>query len=324
MKSFYLITAFALGFLFCPSGLKAQNDSLVVKKAGYYGPADCYDSAFYFISRGENIFYRKWGFREIGKNPKIILIIHGLGYHCHPYKKIMNYLQGDSVLVYAMDLKGHGHSGGIKGVLDSGEENLEDINNMIYEIKKDNPDSKIFLMGPSMGGLYALGYAIHDTSTSKISGLILSGPAMRVCTSRIFQLKSLKIFWLSAFNQRKAGVVLDGRDLMNSCRNQAWINLRRTDTLALHCLSVEYLRKVHEMQRKMMCRTDLASIAIPVLIQHGGKDKIADLKGSFYLKENLIHAPTELIVYPDSYHTLLWDNDSIHVFNDIVSWIRRN
>jgi alpha-beta hydrolase superfamily lysophospholipase len=71
-----------------------------------------------------------------------------------------------------------------------------------------------------------------------------------------------------------------------------------------------------------MSKRELAFVTIPVLIQHGGKDKIASLKGSQYLKENLINAPTELMVYPDSYHTLLWDNDSSQVFNDIASWIK--
>lgn len=132
----------AAGFIFGSIRVMALNDTLVVLPANLGGRLNCYDSAFYLESRGEQIFYRKWGYPQVFLNHKIILIIHGLGYHSQPYKNIMDYLPGESVLVYAMDLKGHGLSGGDKGVMGTVGENLSDINQMRVLLLKRESDSR--------------------------------------------------------------------------------------------------------------------------------------------------------------------------------------
>ena len=44
--------------------------------------------------------------------------------------------------------------------------------------------------------------------------------------------------------------------------------------------------------------------------------------GLFFGSIRIMALNDTLVVYPDSYHTLLWDNDSSQVFNDIASWIK--
>jgi esterase/lipase len=78
------------------------------------------------------------------------------------------------------------------------------------------------------------------------------------------------------------------------------------------------------MQKICKRKSALTQISLPVLIQHGGKDKIIDLKGSYYLKKNIINSKTELIVYPKSNHSLFWDCDSSKAFKDIVHWVLKN
>jgi alpha-beta hydrolase superfamily lysophospholipase len=119
-----------------------------------------FDSSFYFASQGDSLFYRKWGELKTNERRKVLLVIHGIGYHCLPFRKIMNYTGNCNVLVYAMDLRRHGFSGGTKGILESNEKVLTDMDNMISIIKNENPNTQIYLLGTSMGGLYILGYAL--------------------------------------------------------------------------------------------------------------------------------------------------------------------
>jgi alpha-beta hydrolase superfamily lysophospholipase len=65
------------------------------------------DFSFYFNSLGDDILHRKWGYLTIERNEKVLLIIHGIGFHSYPYKKIMNYIENDSILVFIMDLRGN-------------------------------------------------------------------------------------------------------------------------------------------------------------------------------------------------------------------------
>jgi acylglycerol lipase len=319
--------------IFCPvvlllfinlTRINAQELGLIAGQSKLTKQINAKYSALCFNSLGDDIYYRKWGESQIQGTPKVLLIIHGLGNHSYPFMKIMNFTDHDNILVYAMDLRGHGLSGKTKGVLESNEKVLTDMDNMLDIIKEENPDSQIYLLGISMGGLYSLGYLLSNKISYELSGLILVGPALMVHRSQIFQFSNLKFLWLLIFNKSRPGINIDGKKLGMSSRDHDWIETRRNDSLAIPVVSVDYLRKVHQMQRMDKQKTRLSSISLPVLIQHGGKDKIADLKGAYYLKKNLTNARVELMVYPESYHTLFWDNDSTRILNDIVNWIVKN
>jgi alpha-beta hydrolase superfamily lysophospholipase len=282
-----------------------------------------FDSSYYFISQGDELFYRKWGALN-NESQKVLLLIHGIGYHSFPFRKIMNYTGNCNVLVYAMDLRGHGFSGKTRGSMESNEKVMIDIDNMINIIEIENPNAKIYLLGTSMGGLYVLGYALSSLNCANISGLILVGPALKVHKSQIFKLSNLEFMWFLLFNQTKPGIHIDGKMLEMASINQEWIHSRKNDSLAIHYVCADYLLEIHKMQKTVKRKSDLALISIPVFIQHGKKDKIADVKGSYYLKKNLTTAETQLTVYPKSYHSLFWDNDSNLIFNDIVNWFMQN
>jgi len=284
----------------------------------------CADSVYWFKSNGYNICYRKWGHPEIGKDLKVLLLLHGIGFHSYPYMKIMNYIKNDSILVYAMDLPGHGLSGKTRGVIESNDQFLEAIDSMICIIKKDNLYSKVYLMGTSMGGIYALYYVIHNSFAANLSGLILVGPALRVHRSQVISISNLSYIYPFLFNHHKPVVNLDGKRLECSTSDQNYINTRRRDSLSIYYVSIDYLGKVYKAQRECRRKSSLNKISLPTLIIHGGEDKISSVKGSNFLNKNLPNSKTELIIYPDSRHSILWDSDSIRVIKDVVNWISNN
>ncbi len=288
---------------------------------GLTGKSNADKSAFSFRSQGDDICYRKWGDSEIKNNQKVLLMIHGMGYHSKPFGSIMDYINLRGIPVYAMDLRGHGLSGKTKGVMESNEKVLTDIENMTHVIKEENPESKIYLLGTSMGGIYALGYMLNGKAENEISGLILTGIALKLHLSQILQMSNLKLLWPGIFNRSRPVINIDGRKLELSSRNPEWIRSRRNDSLAISSVSADYLLLLHQMKRTDRKKSNLSKISVPVLIQHGGKDKTADVKGAYYLKKNMTNARVELIVYPESYHALLWDTDTERVINDIVNWI---
>lgn len=282
------------------------------------------DSSFYFNSQGDDLFYRKWGELKNCGTQKVLLIIHGIGYHSLPFRKIMNYAGNCNILVYAMDLRGHGFSGKTKGSVESNEKVMTDLDNMINIIRNENPNAQIYLLGISMGGLYVLGYAQSRLDSANLSGMILVGPALKIHKSQIFQFSNFKFLWFLIFNQSKAGIHIDDKKLEMSSINKEWIHLRKNDSLTLHYVSADYLIEIHQMQKTVKRKSELSLITIPVFIQHGRNDKIVNIKGSYYLEKNLTNAKAELIVYPNSYHSLFWDNDSNLIINDIVKWCMEN
>ncbi len=324
MKTFLYLIFVGLQLSLSYGKIQAQNiepDTLLYAQKPQINRLD---TSFYFNSQGDDLFYRKWGELKNYETQKVLLIIHGIGYHSYPFKKIMNYTSNCDILLYAMDLRGHGFSGKTKGELESNEKVLTDIDNMVSIIKNENPNTPIYLFGTSMGGLYVLGYALSNSNHTDLSGLILAAPALKIHKSQIFQLKNLKLLWFLIFNHSKAGIHIDDKKLEISSINQEWIHSRKTDSLALHHVCAHYLIEIHQMQKMVKKKAELSLISIPVLIQHGRKDKIVDIKGSYYLGKNLKNAKAELTIYPNSYHSLFWDNDSNLIINDIIKWCMEN
>lgn len=324
MKTFLFIAVITFLFSVFSDRTKAQNYVLDTGLHAQNLQITEVDSSYYFISQGDEIFYRKWGELTNSESQKVLLVIHGIGYHSYPFKKIMNYTGNCDILVYAMDLRGHGFSGKTRGTLESNEKVLTDIDNMVSIIKNENPNAPIYLLGTSMGGLYVLGYALSNLNHTDLSGLILSAPVIKIHKSQIFQFSNLKFLWFIIFNQSKTGIHIDDKKLEKSSINQEWIDSRKNDTLALHYVSADYFMEIRKMQKMVKRKSELSLISTPVFIQHGKKDKIADIKGSYYVEKKLTNSKAELIVYPNSYHTLFWDNDSNLIISDVVKWCMKN
>jgi len=107
---------------------------------------------------GKELFTRIW---ETEKKPKAIIdIIHGLGDHGGRYDELAGFLTGHGYTVLAMDYRGHGKSGGIKGHAGSFENILKDIDMMMSHSGMLYPNIPKILYGHSMGGSLAINYYI--------------------------------------------------------------------------------------------------------------------------------------------------------------------
>jgi len=105
-------------------------------------------------------------------------IIHGFAEHSARYTRLIKCLQttGRTVLVY--DLRGHGLSGGLRGLIRFWPQPWQDFIGLTAYLKqrKELPDCRTILIGHSLGGLIALDGALRDPGET--AGLILSSPCL--------------------------------------------------------------------------------------------------------------------------------------------------
>ena len=120
-------------------------------------------------------------------NIKAILIhLHGLGNNfqpipdfntCNNISSIENkikYFSSLNILSFALELRGHGLSGGKRFTINSIDEYISDINCLVEYIKKNHQDIPIYIIGESLGGALAIKYSILNKDI--ISGIILLAP----------------------------------------------------------------------------------------------------------------------------------------------------
>ncbi len=125
----------------------------------------------------EKIFVYKW--LPDNEIKAVVQIAHGMAEHARRYEEFAKFLTDNSIAVYANDHRGHGNTAGDLDKLgyfadkNGWELVLKDMNRLTHIIKQEHPDKPIFLLGHSMGSLFARAYMVKYPN--EISGVILSG-----------------------------------------------------------------------------------------------------------------------------------------------------
>lgn len=239
-----------------------------------------------------------------------IIITHGIAEHSGRYQEITDVLNKEGFNVVRYDVRGHGQSQGRRGALKSYHQMIDDLHELVIEEKK-NSDLKIFLIGHSMGGLIVNMYGVkyHD-----IDGII-SSAAPSYFIKDVLPFRIIGYKWLG-FLAKKTNFADDQLSRIKAVE-EAYIN----DPLNLKKFyfslagnmfvsGVRYLNKNIKYQQT------------PILILHGGNDKIVPMEFSQRLMEMIPHNQKELIIYKDNYHEIFNDLDKETVFKDVVRWLK--
>ena len=130
------------------------------------------------------LFIQRWTPDSAPVRAEVVLI-HGYAEHSGRYREFAHALAEQGIQTLAVDLRGHGHSEGIRGHCDAFEHFLHDVE-MTLEHAADGVPR--FILGHSHGGLVTLDFVVKNTPD--ISGVILSNPflglAMPVPAPKLF------------------------------------------------------------------------------------------------------------------------------------------
>ncbi|MEY3403103.1 MAG: Phospholipase YtpA [Cyanobacteriota bacterium] len=266
---------------------------------------------------GLDLYYQSW--HPGGEVRGILAIVHGLGGHSGLYKTIVEYLLPREYAVYALDLRGHGRSSGQRGYINTWAEFRDDLQAFLKLIQQQQPGYPIFLLGHSLGGVIALDYTLHyikDQST--LAGVIGFSPSIGqvgVPLSRVVLGKLLSRVW-PRFSLHI------GLDFSAGSRNQKILDSYTQDklrhTLATARLSTEFFATVDWIH------THAEKWQVPLLILHGGADRIALPAGSQMFYEKVNYPDKLRIEYPGAYHNLHDDINYLEVITDLVDWMNKH
>jgi alpha-beta hydrolase superfamily lysophospholipase len=260
-----------------------------------------------------NLYYQSWHPND--KTQAIVVIVHGLGGHSGIFNNLVQFLCDRAIAVYSFDLRGHGRSGGQRGYINNWNEFRQDLRIFLQSIVTGERDLPLFLLGQSLGGTIALDYALHYPDN--LQGAILLSPALKVSISPI---KSLLGQIFSRFIPR---FTLDtGFDLAAGSRDPEVVaaypldSLRHTKGTAR--LATEFYQTVDWIE------VNAVKLQVPLLILHGGADRVTMPQSSRRLFEIIPLTDKELREYPESYHELHNDLNYQEVFTDIENWLAKH
>jgi alpha-beta hydrolase superfamily lysophospholipase len=124
---------------------------------------------------GTRIYWQSWN----ADNPSATMIlVHGYGSSSDLFNAFVRDLNENEVSAYALDLRGHGRSGGERLSVNSSDDYLKDLMIFVDIVMQQKNADRIYLLDQSLGGGIVLKYAIERPAD--IEGIIVAGPGVGV------------------------------------------------------------------------------------------------------------------------------------------------
>jgi alpha-beta hydrolase superfamily lysophospholipase len=243
----------------------------------------------------------------------VVCLVHGLGEHSGRYGHVAARLVEAGYAVLAVDLRGHGQSPGQRGDAPSYDSLLDDVDSLLAEAMRRHPGTSQFLYGHSLGGALVLNYCLRRRPA--LAGAIATASLLRLAfapsAGKRFTARLLNRVWptLSLSNE------LDPNDLS---RDPVVVRAYRADPLVHDRLSVRLGVAILEAGHTALANA--REIAVPVLVMHGGSDRITSADASDELAR-LAGSSASFKRWDKLYHEIHNEPEQVEVLACVVSWL---
>jgi acylglycerol lipase len=248
-----------------------------------------------------------------GEPTGVLLISHGLGEHAGRYGNVEGALVPDGWAVYGLDHRGHGRSGGRRAHLVRYDDWLADLDTFRRLVVTRHPGLPMFLLGHSMGGQIALAYALEHQQV--LRGLVLSAPALASNAVPEAAVPVLRALAKVAPTLRPAGI-----DVTKISKDPSVVATYRADPLVHHGHPTLGLSLALYAQFPVLPERARA-LRLPVLIQHGTLDGLADPSGSRLLEANCGSPDQTVHWYEGLWHEIYNEPERERPLSDLREWL---
>jgi alpha-beta hydrolase superfamily lysophospholipase len=240
-----------------------------------------------------------------------IVIMHGIGEHSGRYRHVAEYLNeaGWSVRVY--DHRGHGRSQGPRGDVRAEGDIVQD-GKIVIDQFAELLGAPPFLLGHSMGGLFAADFAL--AGLSPLRGLILSSPALAVPLTGV-QKTLLKLMQAVAPHVGVANKL----PLQFLSHDENVVAAYRADPLVHAKISASLLHAM--LAAVARSQQNASTLAIPALMLVAGDDHLVDAEGSKRFFAKLPPGRAEFHCYDNFYHEVFNEPDRARPLADLRTWL---
>jgi len=243
-----------------------------------------------------------------------IIMVHGFGEHIGRYIEMMELFASLKLNVYAYDRRGEGKSEGTKAYVKSIDNQVQDLIGLRKEMIKNSMPT--FIYGHSLGGLITTKYLI-DNPDHGLRGCILSGPLLKVDDD------------ISPLLQKVSGVVAAILPKLKTVKVDTGLLSRNpeikpayeADPYVYHG-GTPARTGDQILKSTAYVQSNFHKIELPILITHGGADKLADPKGSQMMYDGIGSSDKSIKIFEGLYHEIMHEPEKLEVFNTMKNWLK--
>lgn len=285
------------------------------------------------LKKDINIFYKVWD--EVEQAKAILQIFHGMVEHIERYDDFARFLNTKGIIVYGMDIRGHGKTGvennelGVFATNDGWDKVLADQKDLFELMVKKYPNIPKILLGHSMGSFFARNYI--NIFPKDFDAAIIMGtgkaddPSYKLADLmlRFFNpLKPAKLMNSMAFGSYNKFFEKPNTDFDWLSRDAVQVKKYIDDPLSGFLVKNSFYKDFMKGMHTVAKHEKNPNQELKLLFVSGDKDPVGGM-GKFVNEAADIYKQAERKLYPDMRHEILNEIGRQEVYDDLASWIGR-
>ncbi|MFN4081735.1 MAG: lysophospholipase [Saprospiraceae bacterium] len=243
----------------------------------------------------------------------VLALVHGQGEHCGRYAHVAEWFNTRGIALMGFDQQGHGRTKGPRGAAHSLNSLLDDIGLFVEQVKARYPDTPVFLYGHSMGGQLALNYLLRRPS--ELKGGIITSPWI----SLAFEPPKLKVLAGKLLFRLTPMLHLpNGLAVRFISRDPEVVKAYQSDPLVHNKIGVGAAMALLEGAEWL--QQYAGSSPLPVLLMHGGDDRITSCKASADFASRVANVTWR--EWPDLYHEMHNERAKEQIFEAMLDFVK--
>lgn len=264
---------------------------------------------------GLNIALYDWPLPGRRRPRAVVLIVHGLGEHAWRYDPLAQRLNEWGFAVRAYDQRGHGDSGGQRGVLPDDDALIEDLYEVVDDTQRHLAQPwacPLILLGHSMGGLVAASFV--QRGLAPVDALVLSSPAFDAGLGAL-QKRLIALLYRWAPNL----TVSNGLDARRISHDPAVVKAYQQDKRVHDRISARLARFIAANGPAVVAAAP--TWQVPTLLLYAGADHLVRPDGS---RAFAAMAPRAVLVHQclqGQYHEIFNEADPSAAYSALKTWL---
>jgi alpha-beta hydrolase superfamily lysophospholipase len=249
-----------------------------------------------------------------GRPRALVVMCHGQGDHSGRHTHVAQFFAERGYAVYAYDLRGQGKSGGTRGHVDRFARYYDDLWLVIRTARERHSGLRVFVIGQSLGGLIALGYAARRPKT--ITGVVASSPGFIYLEKVPLWKKALApvVSWIAPCIAFETGIQAE-----HISRDPAVVAAYKADKIRYPKVTARYYVEWDRATRVVF--EGSKSLAVPCLFMPAGADQIISAQATVDFYNNDPHPDKKLVVWKGLYHDIFNEPEKEKVLETAAAWI---
>jgi acylglycerol lipase len=262
--------------------------------------------------RDAKIYYQAW--LPDGEPKAALLIVHGLAEHSGRYTNVVKHLVPRGYAAYALDLIGHGRSDGARAYVRRFTDCADTVETYLRRVRGWQPEAPVFLLGHSLGAVIGA-YYLLDYPPS-LAGAVFSGTSVQMPDN----ITPAIVLIAKALSTLAPKIKVQAIESKWISRDPDVVQAYRDDPL-VYTGGIAARTGVELIKAQQRGMAEASRITLPVLMVHGGDDRLTPLAGARAFYEAIGSTDKTLKVYDGLYHEVYNEPEREQVLSDVEAWL---